>query len=267
MADKNFIVSFILKGIQDSTFYKTLNSGGGAIEAFGKQTNEVFNAIGKIDPRLEKFSRTVAKMGTAFGAKQLSSFGLEKSLDIFRNMKDFSAPAMDFQAVMSKVQAITGASGVELEKLNNQARELGATTAWKASQAAEAMTYLGMAGWKTEQIIAGMPGLLDLASAGGLDLARAADIVSDNLTAFGLEAKDSAHMADVYAKVITTTNTNVEMLGETMKYAAPVAHAFGASMEETAAMAGIMANSGIKFDDAPNLEHHTAIKSESSGDV
>lgn len=91
-----------------------------------------------------------------------------------------------------------------------------------------------------------MPGLLNLAAAGGTDLARTADIVSDNLTAFGLAADQSAHMADVYATVVTNTNTNVELLGETMKYAAPVAKAFGASMEETAAMAGLMANAGIK---------------------
>ena len=107
-----------------------------------------------------------------------------------------------------------------------------------------------MAGWKTNQIIAGMPGLLNLAAAGGTDLAKTADIVSDDLTAFGLDAEAAGHMADVYAVAITKTNTNVEMLGETMKYAAPVAHAFGVSMEETAALAGLMANSGIKASNA-----------------
>lgn len=107
-----------------------------------------------------------------------------------------------------------------------------------------------MAGWDAKQIMAGMPGLLSLAAAGGTDLARTADIVSDNLTAFGLSAEKAGHMADVYATVITRTNTNVEMLGDTMKYAAPVAEAFGASMEETAALAGLMANSGIKASQA-----------------
>ncbi|MCI6916674.1 MAG: phage tail tape measure protein, partial [Dialister sp.] len=128
--------------------------------------------------------------------------------------------------------------------------ELGEKTQYTASQAAEAMSFLGMAGWKTNQIIAGMPGLLNLAAAGGTDLAKTADIVSDDLTAFGLDAEAAGHMADVYAVAITKTNTNVEMLGETMKYAAPVANAFGVSMEETAALAGLMANSGIKASNA-----------------
>lgn len=154
--------------------------------------------------------------------------------------------AGDFEQGMSKVAAITGASSSEMARLTTTARELGEQTKFTARESAEAMSYLGMAGWKTKQIIAGMPGLLNLAAAGGTDLARTADIVSDNLTAFGLAADQSAHMADVYATVVTNTNTNVELLGETMKYAAPVAKAFGASMEETAAMAGLMANAGIK---------------------
>lgn len=157
---------------------------------------------------------------------------------------------MSFEAIMSKVGAITGASAEGMAQLTDKARELGATTQYTATQAGEAMTFLGMAGWKTKEILEGMPGLLSLAAAGGTDLATTADIVSDNLTAFGLKAGDASKMADVYAKVITTTNTNVQMLGETMKYAAPVAHAFGATMEETSAMAGLMANAGIKASQA-----------------
>ena len=158
--------------------------------------------------------------------------------------------AMKFEFAMSKVGAIANATGPELSLLTQTARSLGEQTKFTATQSAEAMSYLGMAGWKTNEIVAGMPGLLNLAAAGNTDLARTADIVSDNLTAFGLSADKAQHMADVYAVTITSTNTNVEMLGETMKYAAPVAHAFGASMEETAALAGIMANSGIKASNA-----------------
>lgn len=158
--------------------------------------------------------------------------------------------AGNFEAAMSKVGAITQATDGDMKTLTATARELGAKTQFTATQAAEAMSYLGMAGWKTNQIIAGMPGLLNLAAAGGTDLARTADIVSDNLTAFDIAAEGASHMADVYATVITSTNTNVEMLGDTMKYAAPVAHAFGASMEETAALAGLMANAGIKASQA-----------------
>ncbi|WP_051650232.1 phage tail tape measure protein [Selenomonas sp. AB3002] len=161
--------------------------------------------------------------------------------------------AANFEAAMSKVQAITGITDKADERmiaLTNTARKLGETTQFSATQAAQAMSYLGMAGWDTNQIIGGMPGLLALAAAGGTDLARTADIISDDLTAFGLSADQAGHMADVFAVTVTKTNTNVEMLGETMKYAAPVAKAFGASMEETAALAGIMANSGIKASQA-----------------
>lgn len=158
--------------------------------------------------------------------------------------------AASFEAAMSKVKAITRSSDADMQQLTANARMLGETTQFSASQAAEAMSYLGMAGWNASQIIGGMPGLLALAAAGGTDLARTADIVSDDLTAFGLSADDAGHMADVFAVTVTRTNTNVEMLGETMKYAAPVAKAFGASMEETAALAGIMANSGIKASQA-----------------
>ena len=156
----------------------------------------------------------------------------------------------NFEAAMSKVGAITNATSDDMKKLTMTARELGEKTQFTATQSADAMSYLGMAGWNAEQIMQGMPGLLNLAAAGGTDLARTADIVSDDLTAFGLSAEQASHMADVYAVAVTKTNTNVEMLGDTMKYAAPVAHAFGVSMEETAALAGMMANSGIKASQA-----------------
>ena len=158
--------------------------------------------------------------------------------------------AAKFEAAMSKVQAITRANTDEIGRLTAEARRLGETTQFTAQQSAEAMSYLGMAGWNTEQIIAGMPGLLALAAAGGTDLARTADIVSDDLTAFGLAADQASHMADVFAVTATRTNTNVEMIGETMKYAAPVARAYGATMEETAALTGIMANAGVKASQA-----------------
>ena len=152
---------------------------------------------------------------------------------------------------MSKVAAITRTAGTPaIQELTENARILGETTQFSATQAADAMSYLGMAGWNAEQIMAGMPGLLALAAAGGTDLARTEDIVSDDLTAFGLSAEQAGHMADVFAVTATRTNANVEMIGETMKYAAPVARAFGASMEETAAMTGLMANAGVKASQA-----------------
>lgn len=190
-----------------------------------------------------KYSEASTKMAQS-GANMVQFWNMGKQII---RMTDTAA---DFEAKMSKVGAITNSSSVDIENLTNKARELGATTQFSATQAAEAMSYLGMAGWDAKKIMAGMPGLLNLAAAGGTDLARTADIISDDLTAFGLAADKASHMADVFAYTITHSNTNVEMLGDTMKYAAPVAHAFGASMEETAALAGLMANSGIKASQA-----------------
>ena len=157
---------------------------------------------------------------------------------------------MDFEAGMSKVSAITGATGEDLKKLTAQAEDLGRKTQFSATQASEAMTYLGMAGWDTQEIMAGMPGMLDLAAASGEDLATTADIVSDALTAFGMKAEDAGHFADIMAKASSTANTNVSMLGESFKYAAPVAAAFGMSAEETTTALAMMANSGIKASQA-----------------
>ena len=154
--------------------------------------------------------------------------------------------AMDFEQAMSKVKAITNSTDADMARLTATARELGASTQYSASEAAQAMSYLGMAGWKTEQIIAGMPGLLDLAAASGEDLARVADIVSDDLTAFKMPAEQAAHMADVMAAASTNANTNVSMMGETFKYAGAIAGSLGYSLEDVAAAAGLMANAGIK---------------------
>lgn len=158
--------------------------------------------------------------------------------------------AANFEQAMSKVKAITNSSNEDMARLNETAQQLGATTQFSATQAAEAMSYLGMAGWKTDQIIAGMPGMLDLAAASGSDLATVADIVSDDLTAFGMSADQAGHMADVMAAASTNANTNVEMMGMTFKYAGAVAGALGYSLEDVSIATGLMANAGIKADQA-----------------
>lgn len=158
--------------------------------------------------------------------------------------------AANFEQAMSKVKAITNSSNEDMVRLNETAQQLGATTQFSATQAAEAMSYLGMAGWKTDQIIAGMPGMLDLAAASGSNLATVADIVSDDLTAFGMSADQAGHMADVMAAASTNANTNVEMMGMTFKYAGAVAGALGYSLEDVSIATGLMANAGIKADQA-----------------
>ena len=152
----------------------------------------------------------------------------------------------NFESAMSKVSAISGATGGDLDALNKKAQEMGAKTKFSATESAEAFTYMAMAGWKTEDMLSGIDGIMSLAAADGLDLATTSDIVTDALTAFGLSASDSGHFADVLAKASSNANTNVSMLGESFKYAAPVAGALGYSAEDTAIALGLMANAGIK---------------------
>lgn len=152
----------------------------------------------------------------------------------------------DFESAMSKVSAISGATGGDLDALNKKAQEMGAKTKFSATESAEAFTYMAMAGWKTEDMLSGIDGIMSLAAADGLDLATTSDIVTDALTAFGLSASDSGHFADVLAKASSNANTNVSMLGESFKYAAPVAGALGYSAEDTAIALGLMASAGIK---------------------
>lgn len=158
--------------------------------------------------------------------------------------------AMDFEAKMSEVQAISGATGKEFEELEKKAIEMGAKTKFSAGESAEAFKYMAMAGWDSASMLDGIEGIMNLASASGEDLALTSDIVTDALTGFGLQAKDSAHFADVLAKASSRSNTNVAMMGETFKYVAPVAGALGYSIEDTAVAIGLMANSGIKASQA-----------------
>lgn len=156
----------------------------------------------------------------------------------------------DFEASMSKVAAISGATGDDLKALTDKAKEMGATTKFSASESADALQYMAMAGWKTEDMLNGLEGIMNLAAASGEDLATTSDIVTDALTAFGLSAEDSTHFADVLAQASSNANTNVGMMGETFKYVAPVAGALGYTAEDTALAIGLMANSGIKASQA-----------------
>ncbi len=154
--------------------------------------------------------------------------------------------AADFDSAMSQVAAVSGATGSDFDALRDKAREMGAKTKFSASEAAEAMNYMAMAGWKTSDMLSGIEGIMNLAAASGEDLATTSDIVTDALTAFGLTAADSGHFADILAAASSNANTNVSMMGETFKYCAPIAGALGFSAEDTAAAIGLMGNAGIK---------------------
>lgn len=156
----------------------------------------------------------------------------------------------DFDSSMSNVSAISGATGEDFDRLRDKAREMGAETKFSASEAADAMSYMAMAGWKTEDMLGGIGGIMNLAAASGADLATTSDIVTDALTGMGYTAADAGRLADVMAAASSNANTNVEMMGETFKYVAPVCGSLGYSMEDTALAVGLMANSGIKASQA-----------------
>ena len=222
------------------------------ISATGEKLQEVGGKIEGAGKKLLPVTATVTALGTA-------------------SVKT----AADFEASMSKVAAVSGATGSELEALSAKAREMGSKTKFSASEAAEAMNYMAMAGWKTEDMLSGIEGVMNLAAASGEDLATTSDIVTDALTAFGLSAQDSGHFADVLAAASSNANTNVSMMGETFKYCAPIAGALGFSVEDTAEAIGLMANAGIKSTQAgtslrtimTNLSGEVKICGENIGEV
>lgn len=170
-----------------------------------------------------------------------------------------------FEAGMSKVAAVSGASADDLERLTEKAKELGASTKFTATQTAEAMNYMAMAGWKTEEMLSGIDAVLGLAAASGGDLATTSDIVTDAITAFGLKAEDCAYFADILAAASANANTNVALMGETFKYCAADAGSLGFSAEDTVTAIGLMASAGIKGSQAG-----TALRklfTEMSGDL
>lgn len=154
--------------------------------------------------------------------------------------------AADFQESMSKVSAISGATGDDLERLTDMAKQMGATTKFSASESAEAFQYMAMAGWKTEDMLSGISGIMNLAAASGEDLAIVSDICTDSLTAFGMSAEESGRFADILASASSNANTNVSMLGESFKYVAPLCGSMGYSAEDASIALSLMANAGIK---------------------
>lgn len=155
-----------------------------------------------------------------------------------------------FDAAMSQVAAVSGATGKDFDSLRDKAIEMGSKTKFSATESAEAFNYMAMAGWKTEDMLNGIEGIMNLAAASGENLATTSDIVTDALTAFGMSADESGHFADILAVASSNANTNVGMMGETFKYVAPVAGSMGYSAEDAAMAIGLMANSGIKASQA-----------------
>ena len=207
--------------------------GAQHLQAVGKQMEEIGNKVKGVGDNMASLGRDITTkvsvpIATAFtGAVKVTA---------------------DFDSQMSKVRAISGATGEQFEELRAKAREMGASTKFSATEAGQAFEYMGMAGWKSDQMIAGLPAILNLAASSGEELGTTSDIVTDALTAFGLGAEDASRFTDILASAATNANTNVSMMGESFKYAAPVAGSLGYSAEDVAVALGLMANAGIKAD-------------------
>lgn len=218
-----------MRDMGDATKYskEQLEQAEDTLSDYGQKAEPIVNA-GKT-----AFKALAAVTAAAVGA---SAAVIKKSVDI----------GGEFESQMSKVQAISGATGDDLAALRDKAKEMGSTTKFTATQAGQALEYMAMAGWDSQKMLDGLEGVMNLAAAAGEDLGTTSDIVTDALTAFKLEAKDSTHFADLLAQASSKSNTNVAMLGETFKYAAPICGTMGYKAEDAAIAIGLMANAGIK---------------------
>ena len=226
------------------------------VDAILRLTDNFTPTLVKAQDGLTKYSRQAQRMSKDLNkiGNSITNMGKSLTLGVTAPIVGIGTASlkatMDFDKSMSKVQALSSATGEQLVLLKEKATELGATTAFSASQVSEAMQYMALAGWKTNDILEGTAGILAAASASGEDLAKVSDIITDGLSAFGLEANKANHFADVLSTTATNANTTIGMMGEAFTYAGSVAGALGYSVEDTALAIGIMANSGIKASQA-----------------
>lgn len=211
------------------------------IKKLQKEANSANAALQKVSDVTGKIGKTATKIGKGMSVVSAGIGGVATAA---------VKTTADFESAMSNVQAISGATGEDMNSLKEKAREMGAQTKFSATEAGEAMSYMAMAGWKTEEMMSGISGIMNLAAASGEDLATTSDIVTDALTAFGLTAQDTEKFVDTLAATATNSNTNVSLLGESFKYCAPVCGALGYSAEDTSIALGLMANCGIKATNA-----------------
>lgn len=255
---------------QVSAFDKTAEKSQKSLMSWMKQKYQlVLEAKDKISPIVSKISSGVKSLAgktwrVTLKALDLVTSPIRKILSLLKSPLMAAGLTLSlgaglastvqtfagFEAAMSQVKAISGATGDEFAQLTTKAKEMGATTKFTATQSAEAFNYMSMAGWKTKDMLDGIEGIMNLAAASGEDLGTTSDIVTDALTAFNLTAKDSTHFADVLAQASANANTNVGKMGQTFQYVAPVAGAMGYRIEDTALAIGLMANAGIKGEKA-----------------
>lgn len=247
---KNYELEIMISGGTDSSLAASIKkarkeidslersahlSAKGMDDAFGGMSIKGIDALGGMS---DKVFGAMIKGGAAAAA------GLAAGLTAATNV------GMGFESQMSTVQAISQASEADMRKLTALAKEMGETTQFSAEEAGKGLEYMAMAGWKTQDMIGGLPGIMYLAAASGEDLGSVSDIVTDAMTAFGMQANEAGHFADVLAQASASSNTNVSMMGETFQYVAPVAGAYGYLIEDVAIATGLMANAGIKGEKA-----------------
>ena len=217
--------------LDSSKFKSGLKAAQSSLSEFANKSNDAGTRFQALGNSLKSIGSTITKTVSlpllALGAGALKVAG-------------------DFEAGMSEVSAITGATGKDMQALEKQAKTLGATTKFSARDAAEGMKYFGMAGYDTNQIMNALPSTLNLAAAGNVDLGIACDIVSDAMTGLGMSANETTKFTDIMAATITNSNTSVELMGETLKYVGPVAGTLGIGMGDLSLAIGLMGNAGIK---------------------
>lgn len=221
----------------------------GKFKKLKTKTDAQTRSFSKMKMKVDLLGKSLKGLGgktTSIGKNLITKM----SVPIIAGFAGIIKVSADFEKAMNKVEAKSGATGATLEALRDQAKDLGATTKFSASQAADGMSFLAQAGWNSQQILKGMPALLSLAASSDMELGRAADITSNIMGAFNIKAEETNRVADVLAAVTAGANVDMEQLGDTMKKAAPIAATFGASLEGTAAAAGILGNVGIQGSDA-----------------
>lgn len=236
---------------------KSLNEAGVGTDNLGAKSQDLADKLNTLRAKEE----AAAESAEEYGDKGTSSieavsqaFAAAKVYEALEQIKDAYmdciGSAGDFEASMSNVEALSGASGDQLQALTDKAKEMGATTKFTAGESADALSYMALAGWDTQSMLQGISPVMELAAAANMDLASASDIVTDYLTAFGLTASDTTHFVDVMAYAMSHSNTNVEQLGEAYKACAATAKSMGYSVEETTAVLATMANAGVKGGEA-----------------
>ena len=255
----------VLSGVS-SAMGNTSKSATGASSGLGSFTSALKNGLGNVS----MFGTNLGTLASAFSGSEAASIAMGTAiggvctagiLGAVAAVKELGAACIEFitssnevgvsfQAQMSKVQAISMGTKGDLNTLTDAARRFGKETVYSATEVAQAFEYTALAGYNTNESISAMPGILNLAAASGMDLARASDIVTDNITAFGMEVEQANHLSDIMAYTMSHTNTNTEQLGEAYKACAATCNSFGVSAEEASAWLGKMADAGYKGEQA-----------------